>query len=213
MSKRTWHSTLRALCCGAAAVGLLAIPAMAAAQNAPDVDIDYDNGAVTGNQFTVSGNIGGTFGTESNLDQAGVNFGGALSYLHNGMFGGEFLAGFAPNLNLDLVSGTNNDVNDYMFNLIAAAPFGVEGRWQPFVSGGIGAITLHQGNLSLFDSNDSEPGANIGVGLMGFQDQWGFRTELRYFTQIGSTTQPAPGVGIPDGFNFWRANAGVAYRW
>jgi hypothetical protein len=195
------------MCCGVAALGLLAVPALAGAQN---VTPDYDNDTYAENQYTVSGNIGGTFGNDTYIDEAGVDFGGTLSYLRDGMFGAEFLAGFAPNLNLDLGLSADNDVNNYMFNVVGAAPLGTNHNWQPFVSGGVGLLTLHEGStpLNLTDTDDTEPGANIGVGLMGFQDRWGFRTEIRYFTQLGD----ADGL-IPNDFDFWRANAGVAYRW
>ena len=200
MSNSIWRSTSRAIACGAAVAGLLAIPGVASAQR-------------TQNQFTLSGDIGSTFGNDANVDQPGMGFGGSVSYLANGWLGGEFLAGFSPNMNLDLVSGLDSQVNDYMFNVIAAAPIGTRRRIQPFVSGGAGALTLHQSPIGVSDPNDAEPGVNIGGGVMGFDRHWGFRTDLRHFSQVGSATQPAPGVGIPEGFNFWRANAGVAYRW
>ena len=35
------------------------------------------------------------------------------------------------------------DVNSYMFNLIAVAPFGHAQSFDPYISGGIGAVTLN----------------------------------------------------------------------
>jgi hypothetical protein len=53
----------------------------------------------------------------------------------------------APYTNLDLQAAATDDsqVNNYMFNLVGAVPLGDNGAWQPYVSGGVGAMTFRSG--------------------------------------------------------------------
>jgi hypothetical protein len=208
------HSISHVLMGGAAFAAFLALPVLASAQTVLTTPDEYP--ALT-NEWSAAGSVGSTFGSDQ-FDNAHVDFSGNLTYLRQGMFGGEFLAGFAPNQAITRLGGIENDINNYMVNAIGAVPFGEEGNFQPFVSGGFGLLTSHssasdavQASLGTTDLNDTEPGANIGFGLMGFQNQWGFRTEVRYFSQLGTASSNP--LGIPQDLTFWRANAGVSYRW
>jgi hypothetical protein len=165
------------------------------------------------NQFVVSGFVGGSHGGD--VDQADVGYGAALDYLRNGRFGFELLGDFTPSV--ELAGAVTNDlqVNNYMFNAIGAAPIGAEGNWQPYVSGGIGAIRL---NSELDDevfgeADETRFGGNIGFGLMGFADRVGFRADFRYFT--GAADEEAVLTDFPpaEDLNFWRSSAGIAVRW
>jgi hypothetical protein len=135
-------------------------------------------------------------------------------WLWRSAVGAEFIAGFSPNFSL--ASDVDDTmINSYMFNAIAAAPLGLDQRWQPFVSGGVGALTLRTGDdteaaLGIGEVDETDLGGNVGFGIMAFGDQWGFRGEGRYFTQLGDPDTDS--VFLND-LNFWRANAGVAYRW
>ena len=81
-------------------------------------------------------------GSDTNLD-----FGGQLAYLWGGI-GAEFIADFAPSMGLDtglddtLFDDNDHSVNAYMANIIGAVPFGDNGRYKPYVSGGLGAIQI-----------------------------------------------------------------------
>ena len=44
---------------------------------------------------------------------------------------------------------------------------------------------------------------------MGFADRWGFRADVRRYEQFGDVDAGA----LLEDLGFWRANAGVAYRW
>src|SRR5215475_13240577 len=98
------------------------------------------------NQWIASGFVGGNFA--NNADPTSPAFGGSVGYLWNGKWGGEFDAGFTPDFKLQsnfFGLGIKPMVNTYMANAVAAMPFGLDRRWQPFISGGIGAISLRSG--------------------------------------------------------------------
>lgn len=188
--------------------------------------------------WIASGFVGSDFGNQAT--GSSVDFGGSVGYLWNNWVGGEFLAGFAPNFQLQstatnafLLSGNNPAINSYMANAIGAISLGPDANWQPFVSGGFGAIQLRSGlnniNTSIgttvtnsFNSNESRAAGNIGAGVMGFMGGWGIRADVRYFRAFsqsdnGSSTSTTNGstsnLGIVPGLDFWRANIGVAFRW
>jgi hypothetical protein len=175
--------------------------------------------------WTASGFVGSDFGDE--VDGNSVDFGGSIGYLWRGALGGEFLAGFAPNFKLadNILAGDEPQVNSYMANLIGAVPLGADAQWQPFVSGGFGAITLRSdlfGNVedseiaNAFNPDDTQFGGNIGFGVMGYAGAVGVRADVRYFRGFdegGTTDTNAIAQSILSNLDFWRANIGVAVRW
>lgn len=194
-----------------AAIGML-VPATAAAQTVGD--------RLTEHEWIGSGHLGSSFGASA--EDAGFGAGASLTYLRNGMLGAEFLAGFSPDLELTLAPTDDSAVGNFMVNGVAALPLGIDGRWQPFLSAGIGAMTisseLEAGSNDLFEVDDTQLGGNVGFGVMGFADQWGIRTDLRYFNGFGGDDDDGP-VDLIDANDFlsdvdyWRASVGVAYRW
>jgi len=177
-----------------------------------------------------SGFVGSDFG--NNVNSASVNFGGNVGYLWHGLVGGEFAANFSPNFSLDpgrraLLLGDQPWINTYMANAIGAVPLGAEGRWQPYVSGGVGAITLNSstittgtpGNLSEISPDDSRFAGNIGGGLMAFAGNVGIRGDVRWFrasqANVGDITSAgsALSTAVLSQLQFWRANVGVAFQW
>ncbi len=229
---------------------LIAAPAVAAAQTttttAPDTtttttttrtttnnqDFDDLDDGDTGGWFA-SAHVGSDFGEQA--DGQSIDFGGALGYT-SGWFGAEFLAGFTPNFQLrNNIFLDEPQVNSYMFNLMAGVPIGPDKNWQPFVSGGLGALTLRSDSISgddnefeeNFQADDTQLGANIGFGVMGFADNVGVRADVRYFRgfsndSIEDSLGLDPGTidngnalasQILSGLDFWRANIGIAFRW
>jgi hypothetical protein len=176
--------------------------------------------------------VGSDFGQSA--DESSVDFGGALGYT-SGWFGAEFLAGFTPNFQMSNRFFVDEpQVNSYMFNLMAGVPIGSEKSWQPFVSGGLGALTLRSDDLSgddpndfneNFASDDTQFGGNVGFGIMGFANNVGVRADVRYFRAFGDNALENaldlnPGtfdddspINILPGLDFWRANIGLAFRW
>jgi len=175
----------------------------------------------TANQFIVSGAIGGSFGGDTSNGSFG--FDGALDYLHQGRYGLEFLGAFTPNLEVgNVITANDNQVNSYMFNVVGAGPTGTNGNWLPYVSAGIGVITLRNDINSNVTTalpllNDNQFGANVGVGLMGFREQFGFRADVRYFSGVGNGGDINNGAGTLNGLvnemTFWRSTVGVSFRW
>jgi len=201
--------------------------------------------------WMASGFIGTNFGgsRKSNVDLAliedlnsntstSVNFGGQVGYLARGVIGGEFLADFSPGLGGfdNLLFKNPPNLNSYMFNLIAVAPFGHAQSYDPYVSGGIGAVTLDStifvtdptrtplAALATQTASGSKFGWNIGGGLMAWSEKnWGFRGDVRYYATNSHNTDVLLDLNNIDeveftrlelsGIRFWKANAGVAFRW
>ena len=195
-------------------------------QSTAETDRDYDT---LGNEFIVAGFVGGSFARNSL--ETSVDFGGSFDYLYNGAFGAEFLAGFAPRFKLDRLAGTDSDVNNYMANVIAAIPVGEFKAVRPFVSAGVGAITLSQNTdtststvvntaAALFTPSETHFGGNIGAGIMAFTGAYGIRADVRYFSALGHKNANNSAVSVPgaslasvlDEVSFWRANVGFAFR-
>lgn len=199
------------------------------------------------NEWIASGFVGGNWG--QNAFQSSVDFGGTIGYLFRGVVGPEFVAGFSPKFKFDRLSAGEADINNYMINAIATIPIGQLRGFRPFVSGGIGAITMSlnsnavlplgpgntnnvfntSSNNAVFDPNASHFAGNIGVGLMAFSGNVGFRADVRYFSTIGtsdstvafnangtpaiSSTSTFKDSALLNDVKFWRANIGLAFRW
>lgn len=201
--------------------------------------------------WMASGFIGTNFGSDrsTNVDlssiedldsnnSTSVNFGGQIGYVARGVIGGEFLMDFSPGLGGfdNLLFERSPDVNSYMFNLIAVAPFGHAQSYDPYVSGGIGAVTLDStifvtdptrtplAALATQTASGSKFGWNIGGGLMAWSEKnWGFRGDVRYYATRGSDADVFDLNNIGDGdvfsdielsgISFWKVNAGLAFRW
>jgi hypothetical protein len=182
---------------------LVAVACPVSAQVVPDP-------ATREHETILSGFVGSSFEEE---EDGSVDFGGSVSWLWEGRVGTEFLVGFAPHFSAG--GEDNTQVESYMANVIAAVPLDTDGRWQPFVSGGFGALGIrHEDDEFDIDAPDaSDWGANIGGGVMGFADRWGFRGDIRYLRQVGEN----PGEGVVDSFlenlDFMRVSVGMAFRW
>lgn len=176
--------------------------------------------------WLLSGFVGSNFGRD--VDEASVDFGGTLGYLWRGSLGAEFAANFTPNFQLEparsaLLLGETPSINSYMINAIGAVPLGIDGQWRPYVSGGVGALTLRSDVLSDPDGFEIQPDAsrtagNIGVGILGFAGNWGIRGDVRYFrgfqngVDIIDTPTDEVGSQVLSELTFWRANIGLAVR-
>ncbi len=183
------------------AVMAVGLPASAAAQDRPaGTSGTYSDE----NRWIASGFVGSNFA--NNANPASFNFGGSIDYLFRNRYGAEFDAEFAPKFGLQnnvLGVGVKPDVNTYMVNAIGAFPVGSDGRWQPYVSGGVGAMSLRSGlAVNSFGNpmgNANRFGGDIGGGVMGFVGRWGFKADVRYFRATGSYTPPALSSTGPTG--------------
>ena len=195
-----------------------------------------------GSQFSIST---GTFAAGLNAAQlsvpvnvadGGVTYGFQAAYLWR-WAGAEFIGDFAPNFNMSsLALAKDPTVNSYMFNAIAA------GRWawfEPFISGGIGGVTMRtqmfdqtaipvvtvQGNLATsqntINTAQTHFGSNIGGGVFLGAGQWGIRADVRFYDVAKFSTNTLTNGSVPSdftqallsGLNYWRANLGLTFRW
>ena len=202
------------------------------AQTTQTFDDDDDAGDA---DWYASGFVGSAFGIDA--DEPSIDFGGTIGHLWEGVLGVEFAANLAPDFELEparraLLFGDRPWVNSYMANLVAAIPIGGNARVQPFVSGGLGAMTLQAATISTdsdgdgneFQPDDTRFAGNIGGGFMGFGGNVGFRADVRYFRGFGDnfdladldsidSAEEAVGNRVLSGLDFWRANVGLAFRW
>jgi hypothetical protein len=202
--------------------------------------------------WMASGFLGTNFASSRNNDNAGLfglerdeggstsaTFGGQVAYLGRGVIGGEFLAEFSPrtgNFNNVLFERSPN-VNSYMFNAIAAAPFGEVHSFDPYISGGIGWVGMHADiftvdptraqNVNAIQTESVSAqrfGWDLGGGVMAWSEKnWGFRGDLRYYrtTNNNNDVFDLNNIGNGDvftrvelsGISFWKANAGLSFRW
>lgn len=223
------------------AAALALMPALAAAQGTNTATtntttaqtLSYDDDDVGVGGWFGSLNVGSDFARD--VEDNSMNFGGTLGY-SNGWFGGEFLADFTPNFGIrNNFLGEDPQVNSYMFNLMGSIPGGRVAQFRPYVSGGLGMVSLRSdvisGNTDALNEqihpSDTQLGSNFGFGAMGFGGNWGLRADVRYFrafrddqlnTVIGTTDAnqtPAEQLAnvMLSGLDFWRANIGLAFRW
>ena len=202
--------------------------------------------------WMASGFIGTNFGSsrnETRLELAGLenfdtsttsaNFGGQVAYLGQGIIGGEFLADFSPRTSTfnNVLFERSPTVNSYMINAIAVAPGGYSRTVDPYLSGGVGWVTLNATIFTLDPTlapdinaigtesvSGSRFGWDLGGGVMAWSEKnWGFRGDVRYYRTTSNTTDVLDlnNIGNGDtfttvelsGVHFWKANAGVSFRW
>ena len=133
-----------------------------------------------------------------NVADGGATYGFQLGYLWR-YAGLETIGDFAPNFRMSsLALAKDPALNSWMFNGIGAIPIGHRDWFQPFVSGGIGFMTLRsqtfddtaipvvtvQGTLATaqntINTSRSHFGSNIGAGFFAFTNQWGIRGDVRF---------------------------------
>ena len=190
--------------------------------------------------WVASGFIGSSFSTSSNTllqtvntdnnVPAGLTYGGQVGYLWHGIVGGEFIADFAPDVGFDsILFATQPHVNSYMGNVIGAYPFGSDGRYQPYVSGGFGSIGIRadfftvadaNGNRSTVSADDQRWGGNLGGGVFAYVSRFGVRGDVRWFRSSGgnnilnsNTPEDNAARALLSDLHFWRGTLGLAFRW
>jgi opacity protein-like surface antigen len=207
-------TTVLAMCAAPAAaqqVPLSTPPATAAAQVAPAPLPERSQ-----NEWLASVLFGTNF--QANTDRANVDldildidgdpdsqgaasfaFSGQIGYLWN-YVGIEALFDFTPSVDVTRLEFEDPSANSYMANVIAAIPTGRERRFQPYVSGGLGAISMSTSAQNLFfpgiladavdfpNASQTKFGWNLGIGASAFgAGAFGVRGDVRYF-RAGSSS-------------------------
>lgn len=189
-------------CAVVAAVALLLVPGTARAD------------------WLLTPNFGTTFGGSTNGNEH-FSTGVSIGWMGAGIFGWEADFAYTPEFfkgnddSFSLIDESN--VTSFMVNVMAGIPLGGQQGpgFRPYVVGGAGMLHRNvEDAQSLFAVNNNDFGINVGAGAMGFAtDHIGFRGDLRYFRSL---TDPEPDneFDIDFGnFNFWRATAGLTFRW
>jgi opacity protein-like surface antigen len=145
-----------------------------------------------------------------------VNFGASLAWMGAGVFGVELDFGYAPNFfEQENASTFDGNVTTLMGNLIVGIPIGGQtgGGVRPYVSGGVGLIKSRLDDVEdFFDVDESSFGINAGGGVMiFFTDGVGIRGDLRYFRSFNNIDENDLDLSLGS-FDFWRASAGVSFR-
>ncbi len=165
-------------------------------------------------------NIGGGFGGNAE-GREHLTWGASFGWMGAGILGWEADLAYTPEFfegdddDIDLIE--NSNVTSFMANVLVGIPIGGQtgDGFRPYVSGGGGLLQSNvQSDDDLFEVTNDEFGVNVGAGAMGFMtDNIGFRGDLRYYRAL---TDPEPDnefdIDFGD-FDFWRATAGLTFRW
>jgi len=147
--------------------------------------------------------------------------GRVVGWMGAGIVGWEADLAYTPEFfeadddDLDFIE--NSNVTSFMGNVLVGIPIGGQtgGGFRPYLSAGAGLLQTNvQSDDDLFEVTNDEFGVNVGAGAMGFMtDNVGFRGDLRYYRAL---TDPEPDnefdIDFGD-FDFWRATAGITFRW
>jgi len=182
--------------------------------------------------WVASAFIGSSFDTTTESDlfntrndvPAGLAYGAQAGYLWHGIVGGEFIFDRASDVGFDSVFfASQPHVNSYMANVIGAYPMGADGRFQPYASGGFGAVGVHTelftvpdgaGNRIVVEDNDHRFGGNLGGGIFAYANRFGVRGDVRWFRTSNSSSPAEFGArALLTDLQFWRGTVGLAFRW
>jgi len=173
----------------------------------------------TGGSADVNGSDGTT---RTSKFEHRVDYGVSIAGMGKGAFGAEFDLGYSPNFfergntNADGFTFTNDsNVLTAMGNLIVGIPIGGHGgSIRPYAVGGVGLIRSNVQTVGdVFDvRTKNDFGFDLGGGAMGFFNQnVGIRGDIRYFRSFNGSSDNVTTLGLSN-FNFWRASAGLTFK-
>lgn len=154
--------------------------------------------------------------------------GAAIGWVDEEAFAWELDVAFAPDFfegqHEQFVFTGDSHVGTLMVNaLVGLIPSDTGLRaFHPYVAGGVGMMQMRavteDSAEGLFESLVHEFGWNAGAGAFGFiSERVGVRGDVRYVrsfqNQIPSWTRGITVDVAPGNFDFWRAAAGVTFRW
>jgi len=138
-------------------------------------------------------------GDNDSQGAASFAFSGQIGYMWNHV-GLEGLFDFTPSVDITRLEFEDPSANSYMANVIAAIPTGRERMFAPYVSGGLGVISMSTNVQNIFfpgvladavdfpGASQSRFGWNLGIGASAFgAGAFGVRGDVRYF-RAGSNT-------------------------
>jgi opacity protein-like surface antigen len=155
---------------------------------------------------------GATFGADAPATQPTV--GVALTFMGN-VAGVELDLGYTPDFfnedDDDVVLIGDSNVTSLMGSLIIGVG---EGPVRPYGAIGLGLLRSRVDGGDLFDDvTTNDFGFNAGFGVMGMvSDHVGFRGDIRYFRSLEDPEDDDDFDVEVGNFDFWRATAGVTFR-
>lgn len=165
-------------------------------------------------------NIGAGFGGDAS-GREHLTYGASIGWMGAGILGWEADFAYTPEFfqgdddDVELFSDSN--VTSFMANAIIGAPVGGQfgPGFRPYVTGGVGLLQSSVSDADeLFEVDNSEFGFNLGAGAMGFaSDHVGFRGDIRYYRSLEDPEEDNEFDAAVGNFDFWRATAGVTFRW
>ena len=176
-----------------------------------------------GTGFNVAADFGDAFDDSTEFERQ-FTYGASLGYMGAGVIGFEFDFGYSPNFfetrvnDDDFTFADDSNVTTLMGNVILGIPVGGQTGFgiRPYAIGGVGLIRTHVEGAGLFfeDLDTNDFGFNIGGGLHAFfTDNVGIRGDVRYFRSFASDDDEDSFDLNLSSFDFWRASAGVTFRW
>jgi opacity protein-like surface antigen len=172
----------------------------------------------TGGSADVSGADGTT---RTSKFEHKIDYGVSIAGMGNGAIGMEVDLGYSPNFfktttNADgFQLAGNSNVLTLTGNVIVGVPIGGHGgSIRPYAVGGVGLIRSNvQDAAGVFDvRSKNDFGFDVGGGAMGFFGQnIGVRGDIRYFRSFNGSSDNFTGLGLSN-FNFWRASAGLTFK-
>ena len=176
-----------------------------------------------GTGFNAAADFGDAFDDSREFERQ-FTYGASLGYMGAGVIGFEFDFGYTPNFfetmvnDDDFTFADDSNVTTLMGNVILGIPVGGQTGFgiRPYAIGGVGLIRTHVEGAGLFfeDLDTNDFGFNIGGGLHAFfTDNVGIRGDVRYFRSFASDDDEDSFDLNLRSFDFWRASAGVTFRW
>jgi opacity protein-like surface antigen len=147
------------------------------------------------------------------LDDNKVTYGAALDFLGDGGFGFEVDFSYTPEFFGDAaLFGSDNNVATLMGNLMVTIPLGDTAKLYGAAGGGLLRTRVDDVD-DFFDATSNDFGVNAGAGLiLQFDDHIGARADVRYFRNLQKDDDTGDFPVDLGGFHYWRATAGLAYR-
>jgi hypothetical protein len=143
---------------------------------------------------------GATFFTEAKDNPQGPSFGnyglgGAVAVNFNRYVAVEGEIGGAVGVSQNLQVGTFNvdertpHLLNYSGNLVVSAPTGTS--VVPYVTGGVGGLTLFERRVLAIDRNETFLTGNVGGGMSWYGGRWGLRGDYRFIAVQSKDEAPA----------------------
>lgn len=172
--------------------------------------------------FNGSADVSGNGGASSlNRFAHKVDYGVSAAYMGKGILGAEVDFGYSPSFFANTAAtgfqfASSNNVTTLTGNVIVGVPLGGHGASvRPYAVGGVGLLRSRVGDeAGLFNvASKNDFGFDLGGGVMAFISQnVGLRGDVRYFRGFqGAPSDSATGLAVGN-FQFWRASAGVTFK-